>query len=216
METETLTLRSGSLEAAAAERLKQTLLQGGLAVIPTETFYGLAALATSRPAVSRIYAVKGRDTSKPLPVLAAGLDMVLALTRGHGPLFFRLAEAFWPGPLTLVLAASQAAPEDVTGPGRTVAVRVPPLVWLCRVLDELGQPVTATSANLSGEKEISDPGQAARMFSGRVEVIVDGGPSPGGRPSTILDLSRERPVLLREGKIPRRALEEVLGAGVLL
>lgn len=215
MKTEILVMSRGILDEASAGLLKETLRRGGVAVIPTETFYGLAGLISSPQAVSRIYAVKGRDSSKPLPLLAADLEMTLSLTAAHKPAFFRLAEAFWPGPLTIVLAASKAVPEAVTGPGRTVAVRVPPLAWLCPLLDELGGPVTATSANLSGAKEISEPSEAVALFSGRVDLVVDGGPSPSGRPSTIIDLSGERPVLLREGKVPRRALEEVLGAGAL-
>jgi len=211
MKTEILSFNRGTLEAASAGRLKETLRRGGVAVIPTETFYGLAGLVSSREAVSRIYAVKGRDPAKPLPLLAASLEMVLSLTTGHKPAFFKLAEAFWPGPLTMVLAASKAVPEDVSGPGRTVAVRVPPLAWLCRLLEELGGPVTATSANLSGAKEISEPSEAVALFSGRVDIIIDGGPAPGGRPSTIIDLVSAEPVVLREGRIPLSAIADVLG-----
>lgn len=215
MKTEILVMSRGTLDASSAGLLKETLRRGGVAVIPTETFYGLAGLVSSREAVSRVYAVKGRDRAKPLPLLAANMEMALSLTVAHKPAFFKLAEAFWPGPLTMVLAASEAVPAAVAGPGRTVAVRVPPLAWLCRLLEELGGPVTATSANLSGAKEISEPSEAVALFSGRVDLIIDGGPSPGGRPSTIVDLYGERPVLLREGKVRRRTLEEVLGSGAL-
>jgi L-threonylcarbamoyladenylate synthase len=214
MKTEILVLSRGALDAASAGLFKDTLRQGGVAVIPTETFYGLAGLVSSRKAVSRIYAVKGRDPAKPLSLLAANLEMVLSLTAAHRPAFFKLAEAFWPGPLTMVLAASKAVPPSVAGPGNTVAVRVPPLAWLCRLLEELGEPVTATSANLSGAKEISEPSEAVASFSGRVEIIIDGGPTPGGRPSTIIDLVPPEPVVLREGGIPRSAIADVLGIGL--
>jgi L-threonylcarbamoyladenylate synthase len=118
-----------------------------------------------------------------------------------------LAGEFWPGPLTIVLPAAASVPERLLGPGRTIALRVPPLAWLRALVRELGEPLTATSANLSGEKELTDPQEVKELFEGKVDLVLDGGPAPGGPPSTIVDLSGERPRILREGRIPAARIE---------
>lgn len=179
---------------------------------PTETFYGLGAAAFSAKAVSRIFALKGRDLRKPISVIAAGLDMVAEMAGPLPSVFWTLAGEFWPGPLTLVLRAAPDWPEFLSGPGGTVAVRVPPLAWLRKLAYELSQPLTATSANLSGEKELSDPGQVRAVFEGKLDLIVDGGPTPGGAPSTVLDLTGVEPRVLREGAVPASRIRDALGA----
>jgi L-threonylcarbamoyladenylate synthase len=121
-----------------------------------------------------------------------------------------LAGEFWPGPLTLVLPAAAGLPGHLLGPGRTIAVRIPPLAWLRALVRELSEPLTATSANLAGEKEIADPLEVIALFDGQVDLIIDGGPAPGGPPSTIVDLAGGRPRILREGRIPRARIESLL------
>jgi len=179
---------------------------------PTETYYGLGAAAFSAKAVSRIFALKGRDPGKPLPVIAAGLDMVREIAAPLPSAFWTLAGEFWPGPLTLVLRAVPDWPDFLSGPGGTVAVRVPPLAWLRDLAYAMSQPLTATSANLSGERELAEPGQVRAVFEGRLDLIVDGGPTPGGAPSTVLDLTGAKPRVLREGAVPASRIRAVLGA----
>jgi len=186
------------------------LLEDAVAAYPTETFYALGAAAFSRTAVKRVYRLKKRDAGKPLSVIASDLDMVGEISASLPPAFRVLAGEFWPGPLTLVLPAAPGLPEFLLGPGRTIAVRIPPLPWLRALARELSQPLTATSANLSGEKELADPAEVAAVFRGKIDMIVDGGPTPGGAPSTIVDLTSPEPRIIREGTIPEVRIRAVL------
>ena len=201
-----------AVEAEALAEIGSVLAEGGVMAYPTETFYGLGAAAFSARAVARVFRLKGRDPGKPLSLIASGIDMVAKIAGPLPDVFWTLAGEFWPGPLTLVLKAAPALPDFLTGPGRSVAVRVPPLPWLRRLVYDMSQPLTATSANLSGEREISDPAEVAAVFEGKIEMIVDGGATPGGAPSTILDLTSPEPRMLREGTVPAAKLRAVLGA----
>ncbi|HUT08629.1 MAG TPA: L-threonylcarbamoyladenylate synthase [Candidatus Latescibacteria bacterium] len=196
--------------AAQVGEIAAALLEDAVAAYPTETFYALGAAAFSRKAVKRVYGLKNRDAGKPLSVIASDLDMVREISASPHPSFRLLAEEFWPGPLTLVLPAAAGLPEFLLGPGRTIAVRIPPLSWLRVLVKEIGQPLTATSANLSGEKELADPAEVIALFRDKVEVVVDGGPSPGGVPSTIVDLTSPEPRVLRIGTIPEIRILAVL------
>jgi L-threonylcarbamoyladenylate synthase len=200
----------GADKALPPGDVARALMDGAVAAYPTETFYALGAAAFSRKAVDRIFRLKKRDPSKPLSFIASDMDMVKAVSASPPPGFLVLAGEFWPGPLTLVLPAAPGLPEFLLGPGRTIAVRIPPLAWLRALVSELDEPLTATSANLAGEKELSDPSEVMALFSGQVEIIIDGGPTPGGLPSTIVDLAGERPRVLREGKIPAVRIEALL------
>ena len=186
------------------------LLEDAVAAYPTETFYALGAAAFSKRAVEKIYRLKKRESGKPLPVVASDLDMVKEISASLPPSFRLLAGEFWPGPLTLVLPAAAGLPEFLLGPGRTIAVRIPPLSWLRALVKEISQPLTATSANLSGEKELADPAEVIALFRGRIEIVVDGGLSPGGAPSTIVDLTSPEPRVLRIGTIPEIRILAVL------
>jgi L-threonylcarbamoyladenylate synthase len=188
------------------------LLNDGVMAYPTETFYGLGALCLSKQATNRIYGLKERDAGKPLSLIAADLDMVAAVAAEPPGIFFSLAEEFWPGPLTLVLKAAPTYPAELAGPGPSIAVRIPPIAWIRRLVFQIGIPITATSANISGEKEISEGAEVAALFKGKVDLIVDGGTTPGLRPSTIVDLTGDRPRILREGAIPLSALAKYLDA----
>ncbi len=196
----------GAVEAAAI------LTRDGLAVYPTDTYYGLGGNALSEAAVEKVFRLKGRQSGKPLSIVVAGLDMVERLTDGLPPDIFPLAAAFWPGPLTLVLRAGPALPKAMLGPGGTIALRVPAVAWLRAFLEEAGFPLTATSANLSGEAEIDDPAEARRLFEGRVDILIDGGKTPGGAVSTIVGLSRGEPELLRPGVVAWDRILAVLRA----
>lgn len=188
------------------------LLEDAVVAYPTETFYALGAAAFSKRAVEKIYRLKKREPGKPLPVVASDLDMVKEISAVLPPSFRPLAEEFWPGPLTLVLPAAAGLPEFLLGPGRTIAVRIPPHAWLRGLVREICQPLTATSANLSGDKGLTDPAEVIALFRGRIEIVVDGGPSPGGAPSTIVDLTSPEPRILRMGTIPEVRIRAVLRA----
>jgi L-threonylcarbamoyladenylate synthase len=210
---ETRTVRVDPLEAdpGRLRELAAALRGGAVAAYPTETFYALGAAAFSKRAVARIYRLKGRTASKSLSVVVSGLEMVGLIAAPLPAGFVQLAGEFWPGPLTLVLPASAAVPGFLAGPGRTIAVRVPPLAWLRALVAELGEPLTATSANLAGGPEQTDPAGVETLFGGRIELVIDAGPSPGGLPSTIVDLASAPARVLREGRIPAGRVFEVLG-----
>ena len=191
-----------SVLASAADALGAD----GILAYPTETFYGLGGLAFSARAVERIYGLKRRDREKPLSVVIADLNAAHEIAGPLSPLFLELAHAFWPGPLTLVARAKPLFPPAMLGPGGSLAMRVPGTNWLRGFLRLLGAPLTATSANLSGGPEISRPEDIIALFRGNVEIIVDGGPTPGGLPSTIVDLTSYKPLIVRPGAVPEAAL----------
>ena len=211
MRTRILKINPADVAAGTIDVIASVLLRDGVMAYPTETFYGLGAAAFSAKGVARVFELKGRDPGKPLPVIASDLDMVGEIAGPLGPVFWTLAEEFWPGPLTLVLNASSDLPGFLTGPGRSVAVRVPPVPWIRKLAYAMSQPLTATSANLSGQGEISDPEKVAAVFSRRVELLIDGGKTEGGAPSTLLDLTSPEPRLLREGAVSAPRIRAVLG-----
>lgn len=210
---ETRTVRLGPAEesVAQAKGIARDLVAGAVAAYPTETFYALGAAACSKGAVDRVFELKGREASKPLSFIVSDIDMVREVVSSLPPAFPSLARELWPGPLTLVLPAAAGLPDRLLGPGRSIALRIPPLAWLRGLVREIGEPLTATSANRAGEKELSDPVDVRAQFEGRVDLIIDGGATPGGLPSTIVDLTGERPRVLREGRIPAERIAALLG-----
>ena len=192
----------------AIRRIVHILRSGGLVVFPTDTFYGLGGDGFSPAAVRRIFELKLRDMSRPLLVLVSDLEMVRRLAKDIPPVFWKIAEEFWPGPLTIALRASAKVPRELCGGGESLAMRLPAVPWLREVVREAGLPVIATSANISGEGEISAAAQAQKIFGGKVELIVDGGLTPGGAPSTVLDLTAEPPRIVRQGAVSISRLKE--------
>jgi L-threonylcarbamoyladenylate synthase len=186
------------LNASAEEltNLRAALAAGGVAGIPTETFYGLATNPKSEGGVRRIIEAKGRDDGKPMPVLFATREQLehLGVTARAEVLdrFFLL----WPAPLTVVLPIERpiAASRGLS----TLAVRMPASRSLILLLESVGA-VTGTSANPSGEPALADPDAVAAAFSGRLDLLVDGGRTPGEAPSTIVDATVEPPAVVREG-----------------
>jgi len=208
--TRVIRLDQGLADSPQVRDIAAALLGGAVAAYPTETFYALGAAAFSRHAVDRVFRLKRREASKPLSFIVSDMDMVGEIVSSPPPVFKALAGEFWPGPLTLVLPAAAGLPDRLLGPGRTIAVRIPPLSWLRAVVRELSEPLTATSANLAGERELADPADVTALFGGKVDLIVDGGPAPGGLPSTIVDLAGPAPRILRQGRIPAARIEAIL------
>lgn len=211
IETRTVRLDPAGEDLPGIGDIAAALLRGAVAAYPTETFYALGAAALSNKGIDRVFRLKGRDPSKALSFIVSDMDMVREVASRLPPAFTVLAAELWPGPLTVVLPAAAGFPERLLGPGRTVALRLPPLAWLRSLVREMSEPLTATSANRSGERELADPAEVKALFGGRVDLLVDGGPAPGGRPSTIVDLAGERPRILREGAIPAARIEALLG-----
>lgn len=194
------------LQAAA-----RTLRSGGLVAFPTETVYGLGAHALDPAAVQRIYQAKGRPGYNPLIVHVADADAARALAASWPQEAERLAAAFWPGPLTLVLPKHDSIPDSVTAGLSSVALRVPAHPVAHALLREAGIPVAAPSANRSTEVSPTTARHVARSLGERVDVIVDGGPCPVGIESTVLSLVGPVPTLLRPGTISVDDLRPVIG-----
>ena len=201
MNTQIIKVDPRKIDTQQIEKIVRILKKDGIIVFPTETFYGLGACCFSAVAVNKIYDLKGRDAQKPLSVVIADLEMLDVIAAHIPPVFERIVEKFWPGPLTLILECGSLLPSILLGPKKTIGVRLPAHTWLRELVRAAGFPLTATSANLAGEKEISDPHVVIDVFSGKVEMIVDAGPTTGGLPSTVLDLTLEKPQILREGAV---------------
>jgi L-threonylcarbamoyladenylate synthase len=183
------------VEAAAAH-----LRAGELVIYPTDTLYALGAVATDGRAAARVRAAKGRDDRKPLPLIAADPAQARGLCQAWPEAARRLADRFWPGPLTLVLAAGPHLPAQVTAGANTVAVRVPALAVARRLCAAAGAPLVSTSANLSGAPPALTCAEALAAVGPAAAFALDGGPGTP-RPSTIVDLTVEEPRLLREGAV---------------
>ena len=180
---------------------------GGVVALPTETLYGLAVDPFCEDAVARVFAVKGRSDARALPLVAADAEQVAARIGVLPPMAERLAARFWPGPLTILIAAPSAlAPAVSAGTGK-VGVRVPAHAVARALCRAAGFPLTATSANLSGAPPTTDPEVLERALGDRIDVLIDAGTTPGGPPSTIVDATGSVPTLVRAGAI---AWEEVL------
>ena len=185
------------------------LKKGGIVAFPTDTVYGLGAGANLHQAVERIYQIKGRPRNMALPLLLAHISQISEVAESVSPIVWLLARKFMPGALTIVLHKSSSVLDIVTGGGATVAVRVPAHPIPIALADGLGMPVVGTSANLSGKPSDLTAGEVYAQFGAKIDLIIDGGRCPGGRESTVVDVTGERPVVLREGAISQDELKKV-------
>jgi L-threonylcarbamoyladenylate synthase len=187
------------------------LRAGGVVAYPTETFYGLGALAALPGAVARLAAAKLRPEGKALPLLAADVEQVRSVASLDDPLALRLAARFWPGPLTLVLPAAAGLDPALTEAG-AVAVRVSGLEAARALAAEAGGALVATSANLSGEPPACRAQDLSATLVRRLDAVLDAGPTPGGLPSTIIAVERGSARLVREGAVPFDAVDAIARA----
>ena len=196
-------------------RAAEILQRGGLVAFPTETVYGLGGDASSKDAVSRLYAVKRRPLDHPVIVHFADSSLAFCWAREVPQAAIKLAATFWPGPLTLILKKSAKAGDFVTGGQDTVGLRVPAHPVARELLRAFGGGVAAPSANRFGQVSPTTAAHVRADLGEDVELVLDGGPSEVGIESTIVDLSAGEPALLRPGRISAAELEAVLGASVL-
>jgi L-threonylcarbamoyladenylate synthase len=195
-----------------AERGISILRRGGLVAFPTDTVYGLGACASLAPAVERVYTVKQRPRSMELPLLLAHTAQLNEVACSVPEIAWRLAKNFLPGALTLVLYKSDFVPEVVTCGATTVAVRVPAHPVPVALIEGVGVPIVGTSANLSGQPSLLTADEVSARLGDRVDLVIDGGRCPGGRESTVVDVTGETPVVLREGAISVAELQRVCGS----
>lgn len=190
------------------EPVVEALSSGRVVALPTETVYGLAARADLRQAVEAIFRAKDRPADNPLIVHAADTESALSLGTSVPDYARRLAELFWPGPVSLVLRSAREWPWVQAG-HPTIAVRVPEPAYLREVIRRVG-PLAAPSANRSGRPSPTSAEHCLRDLSGRIPLIVDGGPSPGGVESTVIDCTGSEPAILRPGPVTAEALREAI------
>jgi L-threonylcarbamoyladenylate synthase len=182
------------------------LIRGGqIVAIPTDTVYGLAADPFQPAAVERLFRLKGRPEHKPILLLVDSRRQVEMLAARLPAAFERIADRFWPGPVTVVLPAAPCVPERITAGSGTVALRMPGSLLTRRLIAAARTPLTGTSANRSGRPPACSAREVHEQFRGAGLEVLDGGPSPSERPSTIIDLTSE-PRIVREGAVPASAL----------
>lgn len=211
MTTEILSTHTPALFAAAVQRAADLLRTGELVALPTETVYGLAANALDEKAVARIFQIKGRPVNNPIIVHVAGLEMAKRCVANWPAGADKLAKAFWPGPLTLVLPCAKEIPASVTAGGPTIGVRWPGHPFMQAVIRSCGFPLAAPSANLSGRISPTNAEHVRQQLGGKISAIVDGGQSQVGIESTVLDLTVSPPEILRPGMIHAESLAAVCG-----
>jgi L-threonylcarbamoyladenylate synthase len=193
----------------ALERALSVLQKGGLVAFPTDTVYGIGAMVFDGAAVERIYKAKDRPVEKAIPVLLGGPEDLAKVTLDVPEIAVRLAAHFWPGPLTLVVPKHPDLPEAVSATA-TVGVRVPDHP-VARALLHLAGPMAVTSANLSGQASPSTARQVIEQLGGRIALVLDGGATPGGIPSTVVDCTGIEPQILREGPVSGTKIRSFLG-----
>jgi L-threonylcarbamoyladenylate synthase len=188
-------------DATTLREAADTLARQGLIAFPTETFYGLGAAALDGPAVRRLFAAKGRPESKPVLILVDSIAMLEVLVEEIPSPARALIEQHWPGPLTLVFRARPRVPPEITAGTGTVGVRMPAHPVAIGLPRALRDPVTAPSANLSGAPPPTTAEEVLRVFDGRIELVLDGGPTAGGLASTVADVTVDPPRVLRAGAV---------------
>lgn len=177
------------------------LNSGGIISYATESFYALGVLASNEKAVKRLFELKGRPPEKPMPLIAGDNDVLLSVVQGIPDQARELMERFWPGPLTLVLKAREDVSRLLTGGTGNVAVRIPGESTALYLARALRLPLTATSANPSAKPPAETAGEVFDYFGERIDLIIDAGRSPGGKPSTIVDVTVVPLRILREGRV---------------
>jgi L-threonylcarbamoyladenylate synthase len=184
------------------------LVHGGLVAFPTDTVYGLASLPFQPQFIERLYVVKGRSSLKAIAILIGDLAQVDQITASLNPMALRLAEKFWPGPLTLVVRRLPSLPVALS-PDDTIGVRMPDHPVPLALMRQAG-PLAVTSANLSGRENAITAREVLDQLRGRIHLVLDGGRVPGGIPSTVVDCTGEQLIVLRKGPVTLESLQAVL------
>jgi L-threonylcarbamoyladenylate synthase len=188
------------------------LLAGGLVVYPTESFYGLAADSTNENAIRRLFLVKQRSPGRPLLILIPSVEALDPFVARVPPIARELMDEFWPGGLTLVFEAGQKVSPLLTAGTDKIGIRLSPHPIATALARTLGAPITGTSANISGKPACKDAGEVLGAFKEWVDLILDGGATPGEIGSTVLDITVDPPKILREGMVQKKDLEEYISA----
>lgn len=193
-------------EEAVFRRAVEILAAGGVIAYPTETFFGLGVDATNEKAIRKIYDIKGRNFNNPISIIIDSEESLYPLAEEVPVTAIKLMQTFWPGPLTIVFQASDKVSPLLTARTGKIGIRISSHRGATAIVQKLGHPLTATSANLSGAQECSNATEVARQIGDKIDAIIDLGETPGGRGSTIIDVTVDPPNILREGIIDRQSL----------
>ncbi len=207
---EILQATDGASLPSVLGRATQLILEGKVVAFPTDTVYGLGADPFNLAAVAEVFRVKGRDFSRPLPLLISSLEQAIDLMSDPPGVFFDLANRYWPGPLTLIAPASRLVPLKLTGNTGHVGLRWPRSPLAVALVTAVGRPLTGTSANRSDHGVCRTAGEVNAQIGSALPLILDGGPSGDQPPSTVVDLTRTRPRILRHGPVLEEELKELL------
>jgi L-threonylcarbamoyladenylate synthase len=200
-----LSFEHENAEGIFAEALT-VLKRGGIVAYPTESFYALGVLTTDEEALKKLFALKERPADKPLPVIVGDMDTLMTIVRDVSGQAGDVMKRYWPGPLTLILQANDKVPPLLTAGTGRVAVRIPGASAALDLAKALKMPITATSANPSGRAPAETAEEVISYFKDKVDLIINAGKTPGGRPSTIADVTVTPPRILREGRIAMHGL----------
>jgi len=201
-------MKTEIIPASEIQQAIDLLSNGGIVAFPTDTVYGLGSLAFNQKAVESIYVAKNRPIEKAIPILIGDMSDLDKVSYNAPGMVFRFASRFWPGPLTCVLPKKNSLPLAVSAIP-TVGIRIPNHEVALALLRSAG-PMAVTSANISGEQSPTSAKEVYDQLVGRIPLILDGGKTPGGIPSTIVDCTGLQPVILREGNITFRQLLELM------
>lgn len=211
MDTKIIKIDSNNIESIELKEAAEILKNGGLVAFPTETVYGLGADGLNQEASAKIYAAKGRPSDNPLILHISSMKALEDLTEGESLLGKKLAQAFWPGPLTLIFNKSSKVPLTTTGGLNTVAIRMPAHPVAYELIRQSGVYVAAPSANASGRPSPTTAAHVIEDMDGRIDMIIDGGKADIGLESTIVDVTGEVPVILRPGFITLEDIKNIAG-----
>ena len=192
------------------------LNEGGVIAFPTDTYYGLGANPFNTKGVHRIFEIKSRKANKPLLVLVASEAQVDQLAQSRSQEANELIKKFWPAPLTLIFNAVPELPNILTANTGKVGIRLPGNKWTRRLIEAVGCPLTATSANRSNETNLRTAEEVEQVFGGEIDLIIDPGPAPGGNVSTLIDTTVSPPVLVRHGLVTQEEIESSVKMGCTL
>ncbi|MCX5849415.1 MAG: L-threonylcarbamoyladenylate synthase [Deltaproteobacteria bacterium] len=205
---EILKIGADNSEEKILTRVAEILINGGVIAYPTETFYGLGADATNEKAIQKIFTVKGRNFKNPISLIIAQADDIYPLVQDVPETAQKLIAKFWPGALTIIFSATDKISPLLTASSGKIGLRVSSHPVAQGIVQKLKKPLTATSANLSGTPEYTMASEVAEQIGNKIDSIVDWGQTKGGKASTIIDVTCDPPVILREGAISRKTIEK--------
>ncbi|MBI5019853.1 MAG: threonylcarbamoyl-AMP synthase [Ignavibacteriales bacterium] len=210
MKTKIEILECGKNDIEIAHEAARSICEGGVILYPTDTIYGIGCDASNEDAVGKIFTIKKRSETNPALMLASSVLMVESLVEGISPIALDLMKKFWPGPLTLLFRSKKKMSRLLISEDKKIGIRIPNNQFCLSMIDQSNTPVVSTSANLSGVQTSSKISDLKKLFIGKVNLIIDNGDFEDIIPSTIVDVTSETPVVVREGVIKKEEISSII------